>query len=235
MAKRDGLDYIYVVWQDPESRSNYVIGTLTRNGCYEFSYGVQVDQARSHGFTPLVSFPEFSQTYRDKSMFPAFACRLPDPRRRGIESILEKYSLNEYDEFEFLKKSEARLPTDTLAFIDPILDGTEPVVRSFFVAGVRHCMGCEGRDCARVPKIEPGMKLVLCPEPDNKYDEYAVQVKTADGTLIGYVPRYYSQAVSSRLRAGGNYTCEVVEHTQAGTCGECMKVVLRIPPDAVET
>lgn len=235
MAKRDGLDYIYVVWQDPESRNNYVIGTLTRNGCYEFSYGVQVDQARRHGFTPLVSFPEFSQTYRDENMFPAFACRLPDPRRRGIESILEKYSLSKYDAFEFLKKSEARLPTDTLSFIDPILGGTEPVVRSFFVAGVRHRMGCGGCNCAAVPKIELGTKLVLCPEPDNRHDEYAVQVKTADGTLIGYVPRYYSQAVSSRLDAGVDYTCEVVEHNQARICGECMKVVLRIPPDAVET
>ena len=59
MAKKNGLDYIYVVWQDPKSRSKFVIGTLTRNGHYEFTYGEELEQAKKCGFMPMVAFPSF--------------------------------------------------------------------------------------------------------------------------------------------------------------------------------
>ena len=55
MAKKNGLDYIYVVWQDPKSRSKFVIGTLTRNGHYEFTYGEELEQAKKCGFMPMAA------------------------------------------------------------------------------------------------------------------------------------------------------------------------------------
>ena len=35
---------------------------------------------------------------------------------------MEKYKLEEYDSYELLKRSGAKLPIDNLQFIDPILD-----------------------------------------------------------------------------------------------------------------
>ena len=36
---------------------------------------------------------------------PAFASRLPDPKRRDIDKILKKYNMSEYDQFTLLKKA----------------------------------------------------------------------------------------------------------------------------------
>lgn len=229
MAKKNGLDYIYVVWQDPKSRSKYVIGTLTRNGHYEFSYGVELEQAKACGFMPLVAFPSFEKPYEEDTVFPTFSCRLPDAKRKDIQRILADYGLTEYDEFELLKRSGARLPTDTLEFIDPIFDEQEVVNRTFYVAGMRYYLECKGESCGAVPQLPPGINLVLQPEPENQYDPHAVQILTEGGEMLGYVPRYYSEAVSKRLEKGMSYTCQVVEHNREKMCGECLKVKLQMP------
>lgn len=233
MAKKNGLDYIYVVWQDPKSRSKFVIGTLTRNGHYEFAYGGDLEQAKECGFMPLVAFPLFEKKYEENTVFPTFSCRLPDVKRKDIQRILADYGLTEYDEFELLKRSGARLPTDTLEFIDPIFDEQEVVDCTFPVAGMRYYMACKGEDCDAVLQLSPGTDLLLQQEPDNQYDPYAVQIMTKDGVKLGYLPRYYSEAVSQRLNEGISYTCRVVEHNPQKMCGECLKVKLRMPAIAV--
>lgn len=229
MAKKNGLDYIYVVWQDPKSRSKYVIGTLTRNSHYEFAYGIELEQAKTCGFMPLVAFPLFEKKYEEDTVFPTFSCRLPDAKRKDIDRILKEYELTEYDEFELLKRSGARLPTDTLEFIDPIFDDQEIVDRTFPVAGIRHYLACEGEDCAAVAELSPGVNLILHREPDNQYDPHAVQIMSEDGVMLGYVPRYYSEAVFKRLEKGMSYTCQVVKHDREKMCGECLKVKLQMP------
>ena len=55
-------------------------------------------------------------------LFPVFASRLPDRKREDIDKILQKYGLKEFDEYELLKKSGARLPIDNLEFIVPHME-----------------------------------------------------------------------------------------------------------------
>lgn len=229
MAKKNGLDFIYIVWQDVKSRKNFVIGILTRNGGYEFRYGMDLKEAQQMGFTPLVAFPSFEKTYRESELFPTFACRLPDKRRRDIGSILQKYGLAEYDAFELLKRSGARLPTDTLSFIEPIFEDDPMVDRSFYVMGMRHYLPCNGQDCDLVAALVPDTKLVLQTEPNCEHDPHAVQITNQSGTLIGYIPRYYSEAVSKRLASGTSYLCQVVEHNHKQPCSECLKIRLQMP------
>jgi len=229
MAKRNGLDFIYVVWKDVESRKNFVIGTLTRNGHYEFRYGKDLKDAQKAGFDPLVAFPSFEAQYCEDTLFPTFACRLPDKKRRDIDNILQKYGLTEYDEFELLKRSGAKLPTDSLSFIEPIFEDDSVVDRSFYVMGIRHYLPCNGQNCSLVPELAPDTKLVLQAEPDCEHDPYAVQIKDSKGTLIGYLPRYYSETISKRLADGTNYVCQVVEHNHKQPCDECLKIRLRMP------
>ena len=229
MAKRNGLDFIYVVWKDVKSRKNFVIGTLTRNGCYEFRYGKDLKDAQQAGFSPLVAFPSFETPYHEDTLFPTFACRLPDKKRRDINTILQKYGLAEYDEFELLKRSGAKLPTDTLSFIEPIFEEDPVVDRSFYVMGIRHYMLCNGQDCGLASELTPGAELVLQVEPDCEHDPHAVQIRDSDGTLIGYLPRYYSKTISKRLEDGTSYVCLVVEHNHKQPCDECLKIRLRMP------
>ena len=65
----------------------------------------------------LIVFPE-DKEYHHKTLFPIFSCRLPYERRPDIQDILEEYGMTEYDEFELLKRSGAKLPTDDFEFIE---------------------------------------------------------------------------------------------------------------------
>ena len=52
-----------------------------------------------------------------RHLFAVFGARLPDKRRPEIKEILETYGMTEYDEFELLKRSGAKLPTDNYEFV----------------------------------------------------------------------------------------------------------------------
>jgi hypothetical protein len=122
MSRREGRDYIYLIWKDIVSRRNYIVGQLSKNGQYEFSYGIEVEEAIKKGFELLISFQDLNKVYKSDILFPTFSSRLPDRNRRGIERVLNKYGLEEFDEYKLLKRSGARLPIDNLEFIDPILE-----------------------------------------------------------------------------------------------------------------
>lgn len=120
MSIKEGRDYLLLVWKEPETKRKYIVGELSRNGQFEFSYGYEVHKAISAGFELLIAFPDINTVYQNDHLFPVFASRLPDPKRKGIEAILEKYGLTEYDSYKLLKSSGAKLPIDKLEFIDPI-------------------------------------------------------------------------------------------------------------------
>lgn len=220
--------FLYLVWKDPKNRRNYIVGKLTKEDSYHFEYCGDWKQAKEAGWEYLKSFPE-EKEYESPVLFAAFASRLPDPKRKGIEAILKKYGLAEYDGYELLRKSTGRLPIDTYEFIDPIFPEDQTIIREFYVVGIRHNSTCEGIECNRLPKIEVGDELVLVPEPENEYDRYAIKVHTKHGEMLGYVPRYYSEGVSERLSHGMTYVCEIVEIDQTRACESCLKVRLRIP------
>ncbi len=227
MSLKDGRNYLYLIWKDNKSRRQYIVGQLTKNGQFEFSYGHEVEKAIVSGFKPLVSFEDIERVYKSDNLFPVFSSRLPDKKRRGIEKILEKYNLESYDEYMLLKRSGARLPIDNLEFIDPILDRESPVKRKFYLAGVRHYLGCEGNDCNQAVSIQCGDELLLEFEDSNEYDSYAIKVflkKTKKH--VGYVPRYYSEGVYRLIKLGYCYQCTVKEVNMESECHECIVVDL---------
>ena len=103
--------YLYLIWKDPQTRRNFTIGKLCHSEKYAFEYFGDFSKAENHGWSKFEVFPE-EKVYESDVLFPVFASRLPDRKRRDIGKILQKYGLNEYDEFELLRKSEARLPID---------------------------------------------------------------------------------------------------------------------------
>lgn len=223
-------NYLYLIWKDPQTRVNFTIGKLSRGAKYTFEYFGEVDEAEKRGWTKFEVFPE-AKTYESEVLFPVFASRLPDRKRRDIDKILEKYNLSEFDEFELLRKSEARLPIDTYSFIDPIFPEEETVQREFFVMGVRHKTPCEGKDCSLLPKVNVGDELEFEAEPENNYDVNAVKVRTKSGEVLGYVPRYYNVAILDRLKNGMTYSCKIIDINLYQDCSECIKVRLNMPKE----
>lgn len=229
MSRRNGKDYIYLIWKEPKTRRNYIVGQLSKNSQYEFAYGHEVGEAIKKGFELLIPFNDINKIYKSDTLFPTFTSRLPDRKRRGIEKILSKYGLKEYDEYKLLKRSGAKLPIDNLEFIDPILEENNgEIKRIFYVAGVRYYFGCAGDDCANTINIEVGNELNLVLDPTNKFDNNAIKMVNANGDHIGFVPRYYSESVTRYLKKGSKYKCRVLEINKEKECQECIKVELEI-------
>lgn len=221
--------YLYLIWKDPDTRRNYTIGKLSyEDGKYLFCYLPDAEEAKEVGWEYLKSFPD-NKTYVSDIVFPAFSSRLPDRKRRGIEAILRRYGLDHYDEFEFLRRSGARLPIDTYEFIDPILPEDVTVQKEFYVMGIRYKSPCQGEVCEQMVPVSVGETLQLVPEPENEFDENALRLVTSEGQHLGYVPRYYNKEILARLAKGTTYSCIVIELNQAGLCSECVKVRLNIP------
>ncbi len=229
MSIKDGRDYLLLVWKEPNTKRRYVVGELSKNGQFEFLYGYEVQDAIKVGFELLIAFPEIEKTYKNDNLFPVFASRLPDPKRRGIEAILSKYNLSEYDAYELLKRSGAKLPIDNLEFVDPILDSESgKIERKFFVAGTGFSLGCEGENCDKATEVRLNEEVRLIPDPANKYDCYAIKILNSKGELIGYMPRYYSEGVSKRIVSEAKITCRVIEVNKDSNCLECIKLELNI-------
>ena len=91
MSVKDGKDYLYLIWKSEQTRKQYIIGQLTKNGQYEFQYSEEVQSAIADGFKPLLCFPDLNKVYKDDRLFAIFKSRLPDRKRKNIQEILEKY------------------------------------------------------------------------------------------------------------------------------------------------
>ena len=229
MSTKNGKDYLYLIWKHPETRKQYIVGILSKNGLFEFEYGKEIDEARKNGFQGIAAFKDFRKKYTSEKLFPVFASRLPDKKRRGISEILKRYNLDEYDEYLLLKNSGARLPIDTFEFIDPIFDDEETVSRDFFIAGVRHYLPhCEDKCNFDNVNLNTNDELILKLEPDNEFDSNAVEIFNSDNIKLGYIPRYYSSQVSKMMEKNKKVTCKVIEFNPNTNCRECIKVNLTI-------
>jgi hypothetical protein len=220
---------LYLIWKDPKTRRNFTVGRLEKNHGYSFEYYAEADNAEKAGWKRLGAFPEKKKRYESDILFPVFSSRLPDRKRRDINTILEKYGLHEYDEFNLLKKSRAKLPIDTYELIDPIFPEDVTVEKEFYIMGTRYYALCDGHDCECFSDVGIDEQLILEYDPENKHDPNAIRIKNETGDLLGYVPRYYSEAVLYRLRAGVTYSCVVIEVNKQHMCEECIKVKLNMP------
>lgn len=114
-----GKDLVYLVWKDVNTGEKYKVAMLYKeNKKYYFRYILEnVKQAQEKGFELLIAFPQINAIYENPQLFAVFSSRLPEPTRPEIKEILETYGMTEYDAFELLKRSGAKLPTDNYEFV----------------------------------------------------------------------------------------------------------------------
>ena len=66
-----------------------------------------------------------------------------------------------------------------------------------------HVAGMAYRDLNEIePALRAGDELTLRREPDNEHDDLAIQILTADGTHLGYVPRAKNETLARLMDAG---------------------------------
>jgi len=100
------------------------------------------------------------------------------------------------------------------------------VTHSFFIAGVQF------HDLKTVIDIiKEDDHLVLIPDPTNKYDPNAVEIKYIDKDydeiFLGFVPKKFSSEVAAALEIGRKLECVLVELNKAAKQWEMAKVEIR--------
>ena len=112
-------DLVYLVWKDVRTGNKYKVAELyKKDGKFYFKYILEnLQEAKNNGFELLIAFPQINATYENPQLFAVFSSRLPEATRPEIKEILKTYGMTDYDEFELLKRSGAKLPTDNYEFI----------------------------------------------------------------------------------------------------------------------
>lgn len=73
---------------------------------------------------------------------------------------------------------------------------------------------CGGQELLKM--IEPGQKVQLVPEPDNKYDKNAIQIYISDNDRLGYIPKETAPIIHEEWSKQRILKVEVAEITGKG-------------------
>lgn len=115
------MEYLYLKWINYKTGKKYLLGALFRDkekGKYYFKMSKKhvekalEEKAISRSILP---FSDFDKIYESDEIFPIFKIRLPKIERYTddeIKELLKDMQMNEYDEFEYLRKTKGILVTD---------------------------------------------------------------------------------------------------------------------------
>lgn len=120
MTKDRKMENLYLKWVDYKTGKKYVLGALCRdkaNNKYYFKLSEDfLNKAKEAGFSrATLPFSDVNRIYESDTLFAIFKIRVPNIEHfdeEDLEELLEEVGLEEYDEFEFLKKTKGELATD---------------------------------------------------------------------------------------------------------------------------
>ena len=113
------MDILYLTKTDSNG-NRFLIGELAKiNNEYIFKYTPEAAE-KPEGFIKVPTFKDIDRVYKSNSLFLFFVNRLYDKSRPDLPQILDSYGLNDYDEWELLKATKAKLVTDSYELIQNI-------------------------------------------------------------------------------------------------------------------
>lgn len=78
-----------------------------------------------------------------------------------------------------------------------------------------HVAGTAYRDLNAIEStLRTGDELILRREPDNEHDDLAIQILTASGTHVGYIPRAKNESLARLMDAGKFLFAKVMEKSR---------------------
>ena len=163
-------------------------------GGYEFAYIQAANEARQHGFLPLLSFPELQNVYRSRELMPLLQNRLLQSSRPDYADYLGQLGLTveSAEPFTVLSRSGGRRATDKLElFSPPAKIGEGRLGCTVLARGVRHLPAAE----EAIAGLRPGVSLDVVPEPTNSFNPRALKLRHGRA-VIGYVPDYLASELS---------------------------------------
>jgi hypothetical protein len=206
---------LFVAWQSPgPSRAWYPVGRLEADPereIFRFRYLQGAERAvEAEGFSALLSFPDRFKVYEAAELFPLFQNRLLSQSRPEYQSLLEVLSMRpeEADPIELLALAGGQRRTDNLeVFPEVVANGSGYLSARFFLHGWRH-LPEHARH--RVDLLQKGEQLQVALECNNPATAFAVQVQSADYSILGWAPRYLMPGLGEcLLKSGMDLRCQV--------------------------
>ena len=115
------MEYLYLKWIDYRNNKKYLIGALFRDkekGKYYFKLSkVHVEKAlKENAISEIIlPFSDYDRIYESDEIFAIFKIRLPKIEKYSneeVEELLKDLDMQEYDDFEYLRKTKGMLETD---------------------------------------------------------------------------------------------------------------------------
>ncbi len=115
------MEYLYLKWFDKETNKKHLIGALIRdkeNKKYYFKLNqAYLEKAIEEKVISkqILPFADLGKIYESNQIFAIFKVRLPKIERfseEELKDLLEELGMEEYDEFEYLRKTNGILMTD---------------------------------------------------------------------------------------------------------------------------
>lgn len=195
MIAQATIEALFVAWQQPDTRRYYPVARLVfgigeRHNLFEFAYIRGGEDAQKEGFQPFLAFPHLDRVYRSDALFPFFTNRLMSRNRPDFPSYMQRLALPlDAPPMTILARSGGTRATDSIEMFPlPVFNEAICCYQNYFwMHGFRHL---KPQQQSRVLALNVGEALTPVPEPSNAHDPDAVQLFTADGVHVGYIPRY---------------------------------------------
>ena len=115
------MEYLYLKWFDYKTNKKYLIGALFRDKetvkYYFKSSRAHIEKAIKDGIysSAILPFSDLDKIYESDKIFAIFKIRLPKIEKYSkeeLDELLKDLDMEEYDEFEYLRRTKGILLTD---------------------------------------------------------------------------------------------------------------------------
>lgn len=189
------IKYVYLAWQDQNSRW-HIIGQLRRTSAgYEFRYTEGIKKVNS---IPMqLNMPENDKVYRSNELFSLFKNRLMPKSRPEYADYLKWLGIKAtepFDELEALAISGGERETDFFRIVPvPEKNPKGEYSFKFFVNGLSHMSEAAQKRALDLDKDEI---LYMAHDFQNKEDKSALLLRTEHPPYeIGYIPAYFTKLI----------------------------------------
>lgn len=214
---------IFLTWRKDVNKSRYIIGILSRqDDSYSFEYivdNVKIAQKKEN-FSFYQPFQDINKIYNE-NVLDFFKRRLLNPQRRDYEDFLNYWGALEYkdDVFSLLGLTGAKLLTDNFEFIAPHKE--IPAKFNTEISWLNTKSQTLVDTIRAMTKEEVEKKLSLKPEPDNSFDNKAVQV-LFDNEKLGYIKSIHCENVFDAILSNKQIDLKVANIIKNGTIKEVL-------------
>lgn len=186
---------LLLAWKSNKSNTWIPIGKLSYvNDKFIFQYtSAALISAKNYDFIPFSSMLDLTKSYESSKLFPLFQNRLLPKSRPEYVSYLDWLNLkpDNFSPLDELAMSGGIRATDNLQLFPIPVNTNGKYEVHFFSHGIRHLPSCY---IERISHLSHGNKLYLMADIQNKYDPFALAVRTEDPPeIVGYAPRFFAR------------------------------------------